>query len=456
MSDMASSDVDPRGPRPAVARCSIGFSQGNIESGVIAAVREALTGLGAVRPTMAVVCVAAPGDPITGGRILGHAGALLAEAAPDCAIIGTTAHGVIGGVDAVEMQPAVSVWLASWSGAPPRPFRVAARPTEGGFGLTGLPDITDSDRLAVCFVDPWTTPIDEVLAAFTRIDGDLPVVGGFASAGQRGENRLLLGSAVLDSGTVGLIIDSAAPVRAVVSHGCRPIGDPMTVTSSRGAFLIEMAGRPALERIRAAVAALPPEEQALAVRGLQMGIARAPEAGGDTAADYLMRAIIGIDPTIGAVTVGDEVPVGSLVRLHLRDADSADADLRQTVDAVAQGGTSAGGLVITCNGRGRSMFTSPSHDSEVVTAGIGSQAVGGFFAAGEIGPVGGGNHLHGFTAVLLVVDSMMSDAVEVPRVEKSGEAGVDGAGALAEVDTDFDAELASLLDTEPPSEPPRT
>lgn len=452
---MASSDVGPRGPRPPVARCAVGFARGNIESGVVAAVREALAGLGAVRPTMAVVCVAAPGDPITGGRILGHAGALLAEAAPDCAIIGTTAHGVIGGVDAVEMEPAVSVWLASWAGQPPRPFRVAARPAEGGLGLTGLPDLTDGDRLAVCFVDPWSTPIDEVLAAFTRMDGDLPVVGGFASAGQRGENRLLLGSAVLDSGTVGLIVDSAAPIRAVVSHGCRPIGEPMTVTSSRGAFLIEMAGHPALERIRATVAALPPEEQALAVRGLQMGIARAPEAGGDTAADYLMRAIIGIDPTIGAVTVGDEVPIGSLVRLHLRDADSADADLKQAVDAVALGGASAGGLLITCNGRGRSMFTSPSHDSEVISAGIGSQAVGGFFAAGEIGPVGGANHLHGFTAVLLVVDSAVSEAVEVARTESYGEPGIADAEEIAQADPDFDAELASLLDAEPPTEPPR-
>ena len=440
---MASPDSARTSPRAPRARCASGFAQGNLESGVVEAVREALAGLGTQRPSMAVICVSAPGDPVTGGRILGHAGALLAEAAPDCAVIGTTAHGVIGGVEAVEMEPAVSVWLAAWQGQAPRPFRVATRPAEGGIALTGLPEMADDDRLAICLVDPWTTPIDEVLASFSRIDGDLPVVGGFASAGQRGENRLLLGSAVLDGGTVGLILDRDAPVRAVVSHGCRPIGDPMTVTSSRGAFLIEMAGRPALERIRATVEALPAEEQALAVRGLQMGIARAPEAGGETAADYLMRAIIGIDPTIGAVTVGDEVPVGSLVRLHLRDADSADADLRATVDAVAEGGSSAGALVITCNGRGRAMFLTPAHDGEVVASGLGSQALGGFFAAGEIGPTAGANHLHGFTAVLLVVDSAVREGVEVVR-----------AGSLEGTSremSDLDAELASLLEAEPPS-----
>jgi small ligand-binding sensory domain FIST len=419
----------------------VGFAAGNLEGGVVDAVRAALTALGTTRPNLAIVTVAAPGDPVTGGRVLGHAGALILEVAPDCAVIGSTAHGVIGGREAVEMEPAVSVWLAAWPGAAARPFRIATRPAGDGVALTGLPEIEADDRLAICLVDPWTTPIDEVIAGFDRVDSPLPVVGGFASAGQRGENRLLLGSAVLDSGVVGVIVDASAPMRAVVSQGCRPIGPPMTVTSSRGAFLIEMASHPALERVRAIVEGLPPEEQALAVRGLQMGIARAPEAG-DERADYLMRAIIGADPTIGAITVGDDVPVGSVVRLHLRDADSADTDLAQALDLVGQAGPSAGVFLVTCNGRGRAMFTSPNHDSHAVAEGLETEAIGGFFAAGEIGPVGGGNHLHGFTAVLLVVDEFVTGGVEVDRAI---------APASEEEDpfrASLDAELVQLLEAE--------
>jgi small ligand-binding sensory domain FIST len=284
MGDMASSDVPANSPAAPAARCSVGFAQDSLESGVVEAVRQALAGLGTTRPDLAVVTVAAPGDATTGGRILGHA------------------DGVIAGQRAVEMEPAVSVWLAAWPGAAPRPFRVATRPAGDSVGLTGLPEIDEDDKLAVCLVDPWTTPIDEVLAGFSRIDGDLPLVGGFASAGQRGENRLLLGSAVLDSGVVGVVLDAQAPVRAVVSHGCRPIGAPMTVTSSRGAFLIEMASHPALERVRSIVEQLPPEEQALAVRGLQMGIARSADVEGG-AEDYLMRAIIGADPSVPSPSV---------------------------------------------------------------------------------------------------------------------------------------------------------
>ena len=442
---MASPPSSPQPGRDAspagVTRCSTGYASGNLESGVVEAVRDALASLGACAPSLAVVSVCAPGDPMVGGRILGHAGSLIAEMAPGCAILGSTAHGVVRAGDAAEMQPAVSVWLASWPGASPRPFRISARAVDDGVALYGLPDIGEDDRLAVLLVDPWSTPIDDVLAAFDRVDGALPVVGGFASAAAaRGENRLLLGTSVVDGGAVGVVLDSSAPMRAVVSQGCRPFGDPMTVTSSRGAFLIEMASRPALERVRAMVSDLPEDDQALAVRGLQIGIARDPGAGGDAASDYLMRAIVGVDPTIGAITVGDEVPVGSVVRLHLRDADSADEDLRTVLRTVAGDGQPAGALLFTCNGRGRSMFTTPAHDSEVVAQGLGTDAVAGFFAAGEIGPVGGANHVHGFTAVLLVVDPVAGGEVEIARDSIPAASSVSEESAA-----DIDAEIEAFL-----------
>lgn len=436
----------PHPPLPTRPHCATGYAEGSMEQGVVTAVQDALVAMAGAVPMMAVVTVSAPGDAEAGGRALGHAGALLAEVAPDCAVIGSTAHGVLAGTRASELAPAVSVWLAAWQGARPRAFRISARRLDdGGIAIHGLPELTDTDRLALMIADPFSTPIDEVLGAFDRVDGALPVVGGLASAAaQPGDNRLLLDGAVLESGVVGLILDNDAPVRAVVSQGCRPIGAAMTVTSARGAYLVEMASRPALERIKAIVDSLPAEDQALAVRGLQMGIARAPDALGDSAADFLMRAIIGVDTSVGAITVGDEVPVGSVVRLHLRDADSADDDLRDVVRTVAESGPAAGALLISCNGRGRAMFTSPAHDGEVVAAGLNTNAVAGFFAAGEIGPVGGVNHVHGFTAVLMVVDPVSMDAsVEVIRNVTTS--GARPSEPVESDDIDLDAELASLL-----------
>ena len=61
----------------------------------------------------------------------------------------------------------------------------------------------------------------------------------------------------------------------------------------------------------------------------------------------------------------------------------------------------AGALLFTCNGRGSHMFSVPDHDASAVVDALGAPA-GGFFCAGEIGPVGGRNFLHGFTATLAV------------------------------------------------------
>ncbi len=402
---------------PSNARCSVALRRG-LDAAVPDAVRAAVNDLGAA-PHLAIVEVSAPGEPLSAGRALAQAAALIDEVVPGCLVIGSNAHGVIGELASVEIEPAISVWLAHLPGARLRGFRLATVPApHGGRALTGLPELADDDRLALLLADPWTLPADEVVAAFSRVDGPLPVVGGLVSGGRaRGQSRLILDGAVFDNGGVGVVLDAESPVRVVVSLGCRPIGDPMTVTAADGTTVHELAGRPALERLRDVVAGLDADDQALAVRGLHVGIARDHRVDGGHAADFIIRGILGVDAQSGAVSVGDDVEIGSLVRLHLRDADSADADLRTVVGLAGRDSAAVGAYLFTCNGRGGAMFTSSDHDASIVREGLGTVAVGGFFAAGEIGPVGGDNHLHGFTAVLLVVEPRRVDGapVEVSR-----------------------------------------
>lgn len=436
----------PGGPnedRSQAPGCAVALRRG-LEHSVPDAVRAALDTL-AAPATLAIVEVSSPGEPLAAGRALAHASALITEEWPDCVVVGSNAHGVIGdevGAGAsVEMQPAVSVWLAHLPGSHPRGFRLATVPApHGGLALTGLPELEDDDRLAVLLADPWTLPADEVVAAFARVDGPLPVVGGLVSGGtRRGDSRLLLDGAVFDNGGVGVILDAAAPIRVVVSQGCRPIGDPMTVTAAAGMTVSELAGRPALERLRDVVASLDDGDQALAVRGLHLGIARDDRIDGGHAADYVIRGILGVDAETGAVTVGDDVPVGAVVRLHLRDADSAEADLMSVVRLAYDAADPAGAYVFTCNGRGAAMFTTSDHDGAIIREGLGTPAVGGFFAAGEIGPVGGANHLHGFTAVVLVVDRADGET-STPEIRRPL-----ATDSIVDADA-LDAELRSLLD----------
>ncbi|MCP3696817.1 MAG: hypothetical protein GY917_31765, partial [Planctomycetaceae bacterium] len=62
--------------------------------------------------------------------------------------------------------------------------------------------------------------------------------------------------------------------------------------------------------------------------------------------------------------------------------------------------TAGGGLLFSCNGRGTRLFSEPHHDASAVDQVLGSIPLAGFFAAGEIGPIGKKNFMHGFTASL--------------------------------------------------------
>ena len=117
--------------------------------------------------------------------------------------------------------------------------------------------------------------------------------------------------------------------------------------------------------------------------------------------DFLVRNVLGADRANGAVAVGDVIDVGATVQLHVRDAASADADLR----LLLEGREGDGALVFTCNGRGMQLFGEAHHDASVIAEALSTTAVGGMFCAGEIGPVGGRSFVHGFTAVTVIFQS---------------------------------------------------
>jgi small ligand-binding sensory domain FIST len=228
-----------------------------------------------------------------------------------------------------------------------------------------------------------------------------PVVGGLAAGGGRpGAQALILDDAVFDEGAVGAVVDGP-PVLTVVSQGCRPLGHEAVITGCNGNVVHELAGRPALERLRTEIAALSPEERELASRGLLVGVVIDENRPEYEVGDFLMRGLLGADEATGALVLGETVRVGQTLRFFARDAGSADADLRQALGGLSDA-SPAGALLFTCNGRGAQMFREPDHDARVVAEALGTRSVAGFFCGGEIGPVGGKTFLHGFTATVAV------------------------------------------------------
>jgi small ligand-binding sensory domain FIST len=200
---------------------------------------------------------------------------------------------------------------------------------------------------------------------------------------------------VREHGAVGVFLDGVE-VRPVVSQGCRPIGQPFVVTRAHGNFVEELGGRPALDRLRELAEGLDEQEQELVRRGLHLGVVVDEHQSAFGRGDFLVRNIVGADRASGALGVGDQVDVGQTVQFQVRDAGAADEDLRSLLADT----TASAALVFTCNGRGQHLFGMPDHDAGVVAELLGPIPAAGAFCAGEIGPIGGRNFLHGFTASL--------------------------------------------------------
>jgi small ligand-binding sensory domain FIST len=316
-------------------------------------------------------------------------------------LLGCVAEGVVAGMRELEEGPGLAVWAGALPGAEIDCFHLAAVETDDGIAVAGLPEL-DEPSLVALLVDPFTFPVGLFLTGLNEAHERIPLVGGVAGGGrQPGAQALFLDDAVHTEGAVGAIV-SGPPVLTVVSQGCRPVGREAAITRCEGNLVYELAGQPALKRLRSEIASLSSEEQALAARGLLAGLVideNRPEYDTD---DFLMRSLLGADEATGALALGDTVRVGQTLRFFVRDAASADAGLRQALGGALSRGKPAGVLLFTCNGRGTNMFSEPDHDARVVAEALSTQALAGFFCGGEIGPVGGKAFLHGFTATLAV------------------------------------------------------
>lgn len=319
---------------------------------------------------------------------------------PD-SLVGCGAGGVLGCGAEHEEGMAVAVWAASLPDDSVETFHAMAAVHEDTVTVIGMQDLAGA-RGAILLPDPFTFPTDPLLHDLATRAPGVPVIGGLAS-GRRPDERAVLfhGDEVLDGGTVGVRFDGVE-VLPCVSQGATPVGPELTITEAEGNVISELAGQPALDRIRAVIEELDPIERTLIAGGLLIGLVVGggrPEYGHG---DFLVRQLMGADPVSGTLAVNAPVEAGQVLRLHARDAASADRDLQEQLRlrVSALGGTPAGALAFSCNGRGREMFGIEDHDAGALSDELGGAPSAGFFAAGEIGPVGGASFLHAFTATV--------------------------------------------------------
>jgi small ligand-binding sensory domain FIST len=330
---------------------------------------------------------------------------LVREALGAGLLFGCSAGGVIGGGREIEQRPALSLTAAVLPGVQMHPLHLETPrlPSPGADAgrWRELLGAGDAAPYVIVLPDPFSFDVESLLHGLDAAFPGGRAIGGIASGGRaRGENVLFLGERVAREGAVAVALSGNLVVDTVVAQGCRPIGQPMFVTSCSGNLLRALDGRPPLEVLQELHAALDERDRELARHSLFLGIVMNDDRQRYQQGDFLIRNLLGVDPRSGALAIGAVLDENSVVQFHLRDARTSAQDLQAMLGAYAarNGDPPAGALLFSCLGRGAFLYGMPDHDSAMFRRCIGEVPLGGFFCNGEIGPVHGTTFLHGYTS----------------------------------------------------------
>ena len=325
-------------------------------------------------------------------------------------LLGCTAEGVITKDNEIEQEPAISLIGAHFPGVELSPFILQSDDwpvmllDEEEFKR--FVDVPEDSGLIIALGDPFSTPMDDILLSFDNFYPGIPVVGGMASGALRPHgNFLFVNDRITDIGMVGLAMGGSLNIDAIVSQGCRPIWRPFKVSSARKNVIYALEDHSPLRWIQDLVPELSVVDRSLLQSGLFVGRAIDSQREVLGRGDFLIRGVIGIDQQNGSIAVGGLVEEGEMIQFHLRDAVTAREDLEMMLIPQTFRQAPDGGILFACNGRGTKLYDQPDGDISVIQENLSGIPLAGFFCAGEIGPVGGRNFLHGHTASLVLFRS---------------------------------------------------
>jgi len=319
-------------------------------------------------------------------------------------LLGCTGESVIGPTGEHENTPSLSLWMARMPGARLESFYLSpdeiSRCGSEQACRSVFPALEPAQSKLILLSDPFTTDIEALFGGLNQFFPGCLAVGGMASSlDGPGRNVLLHNGRLYRQGTVGVAVSGAVEITAVVSQGCRPIGQPLLISQSDQNIIHQLGAKPPLEVINELYNSLSPRDRHLLAQGLFVGRVIDEYQREFRRGDFLIRNLMDADQESGAIAVMDRVETGTTIQFHVRDAESADEDLRALL-ALQAAAPLAGALLFSCNGRGTRLFPEPDHDIRATREILGPVPVAGFFCAGEFGPVGGKNFIHGHTASL--------------------------------------------------------
>jgi small ligand-binding sensory domain FIST len=385
---------------PDVARFGDGIAHGpDLTAAAERAAKQALGALRGRRADVAWVFVSGP-DPEQVGDALERAAAVtgartsLGAGSPSVAASSSASTG-----------SAVAVLVGVLPGVKVRSFHLEVMRVAAGLAVVGLPEPRPEDELALLLADPWSFPADGFAARVSQLTPGTPVVGGLVSgAAAAGDSRMLVDGRVVQRGAVGALLSGPVAARIASAPSSLAIGPPMTVTKVEGNDILGLAGSDAAIALERVLGDLDPGQQALASRGLQLGVAVDEYADAHLEGDYVLRPVIGVDRILGAVSIGEPVETGATVRFHMRDPEGASRQLHRAAQGLITDtgfDTVEAVLVLGSDERADDL----AGDVKQVAADLSGPALLAASVAGELVPMGGRVTLQGWTTTLLAFGS---------------------------------------------------
>lgn len=341
-------------------------------------------------------------------------------------LIGCGGGGIIGmnqqgNSQEIEGKPAISLTVAHLPNVqvqafyiPPDSLPDLDSPPGAWVDLVGVSP--QDDPQFIVLAEPFSSGISDLLQGLDFAYPGSNKVGGLANAsGMNADSGLFCNYELYREGTVGVALSGNIVLETIVAQGCRPIGQTYQVTKGEQNILLEVAhldesgmstqakSRPPLQVLRDLIESLSEADRLLAQHSLFVGIARDEFKQKLGHGDFLIRNLLGVDQRVGAIAIGGRVRTGQRIQFHLRDARTSQEDLelllKRYQQETANSTAAVGALMFACLGRGEGLYGKPDFDSELFGSYLNNIPLGGFFCNGEIGPVGGGTFLHGYTSV---------------------------------------------------------
>lgn len=333
--------------------------------------------------------------------------------------LGCLSGGVIGQGRELENKKAISISMAHLPHVTIQPFHIAAQsfndPPSALESLSNKIDTTQPKPHFILLSDPFTFDIETFLTALDLGFPDSVKVGGLVSGGKKpGDHIMLVNDGIYQTGLAGVALSGALQIYPLVSQGCRPIGTPMFVTASKNHLIYELDNNSPVEALRQIFEALSEPDQELFQQALTLGVAISSKQETLNSGDFIIRQIIGGEPSTGHLAIAAILTPYQVVQFHLRDPLVSRNELELILNRFSHDSAGQpppiGGLLFSCSSRGKELFGLSNHDSNLFQNTIGSLPLGGFFCNGEIGPVHGKTFLHRFTSAFCLIGPSIDES----------------------------------------------